>query len=409
MANETIYTDILNPQILTDSVRGAFSGKDAFMGSALVRSGACIVSPTMPVQNAQQNAIGSQITVPYFGTIGDFAANNTDATAVTPSILYGTSEYGTVTRDSLAFEVSAWASGQGFNGQADPYEECVAQIKKAAVRALDARIIAAAITTGALVKSVYSATVPVYLSYPLMAQSRMLWGDESDDVVAALTHSQGYADLLQLTDASGRPLLVPAANDGDFDRFCGLPIVVSDRVPLTGSAMGAVTSAGTTPPTLTLSGTPTGAWDLKIKVIATGARDTWTFQFSTDGGQNYSATLTSASSVPLIDTAADSLVGKGGTTGITLAIANDQSASTNNVWTAKALLKARTLLVKRNSMAFWYNANRMGLKTDENILKDTSIGAMHLYGAALRYRRCPGTTRTGVVVIEHNVSSFIGA
>jgi hypothetical protein len=36
---ETLYTDILNPQILTDAVRGAFSGKDAFLGSALVRSG----------------------------------------------------------------------------------------------------------------------------------------------------------------------------------------------------------------------------------------------------------------------------------------------------------------------------------------------------------------------------------
>jgi hypothetical protein len=360
------------------------------------------------VQNANQTAIGSQITVPYFGTIGDFADNSTDAAAVTPSILYGTHEHGTVVRDSLAFEVSAWAQGQGFNGQGDPYQECVAQIKKAAARAMDARIIAAAISTGALVKSVYHATVPVYLSYPLMAQARMMWGDESDDVVAALVHSQGYADLLQLTDASGRPLLVPAANEGQLDRFCGLPIVTSDRVPLTGSSMGSVTEAGTTPPDITLSGTPLGPWDLKIKCTTLGNRGTAYIAFSTDGGQNYSDPILTAASIPLIDTAKDSVVGKAGLTGITAAYEN-ATAAVDNTWTAKALLKCRTLLLKRNALAYWYNANRMGLKTDENILKDTNIGAMHIYGVGLRYRRCPGTTKTGVLVIEHNVSSFIGA
>lgn len=403
----TVNTDLFNPEILTDAVQGVFAGKDALMGSALVRSGAALVSGNMPVANANQAAIGSTITIPYFGTIGDFVANGED-TALTPSKLSGGSETATVSRDSLGVEISRWAQGLNFNGQGNPYDEAIRQIKAAAVRAVDKRLIDAAVTTGCLVKSVYSATVPVYLSYPLLAQAKMLWGDESEDIVAMLTHSQGYADLLQLTDATGRPLLVTKTSENDFDRFLGIPVVVSDRVPLTSSTMGSVTAAGTTPPTVTLSGTPLGAWDLKIKCTTLGNRGTSYIAFSTDGGQNYSAPIITAASVPLIDTTADSIVGNNGLTGITMAMA-DTAAAVDNTWVSKALLKCRTLLLQRGALAFWYSASAMNLQTQRNILKDTDMAAMHLYGAAKRYRRRAGGTKTGVVAIDHNVSGFIGA
>ena len=106
----TTASQMLDPQILVDAVRGVLAQKNAFMGSILVSGGAVQVSGTMPEGGA--NAIGNTITVPYFGTIGEFA-NNADGSSVVPSQLAQTSETATITRDSLAAEISIWAQGIG--------------------------------------------------------------------------------------------------------------------------------------------------------------------------------------------------------------------------------------------------------------------------------------------------------
>jgi hypothetical protein len=80
----------------------------------------------------------------------------------------------------------------------------------------------------------------------------------------------------------------------------------------------------------------------------------------------------------------------------------------DNTWTATALLKTRTLLLKRRALAFWYNRSALTLETDKNILAHTDIAAMHLYAAAHRYRRTPGGTKPGIVAIAHNVQSYVG-
>jgi hypothetical protein len=289
---------------------------------------------------------------------------------------------------------------------ADPYAECARQIQEAAVRAMDSLCITEAATT-ALVRDVYSATTPVALDWDVVADARAKWGDAQDGIVGMVCHSQVECNLRKLRDANGRPLLLDNMVNGDMvQRFNGIPLVVSDRVPLTGSSMSStVTEAGASVGGVGFTGTPTGPWNIVIDIVVGGARGTATFKFSTDGGQTYSATMTTAATVVLTDTASDSLVGINGSTGITatFGVATYDAAST---YTCNAILKASTLIFQRDAMAFWYNANALRLQTDKDILKDNDVAAMHLYYAPKLYRRRRGGARPGVVKIVHNVTGW---
>lgn len=392
-------------QILTDTVRGVFGGKNAFMGSRLVASGAVTINDQMP--HADPRMIGNSITVPYFGTIGDFT-NNPDGSSVATSQLFTTNEQSSITRDSLAFEVSYWAQHSG-PSDADPYEEASRQIMVSAERAQDKRIITAAAGTP-LISDIYNSTTPAYITYAAMADAMAKWGDENSDVVGLVAHSRTITDLRKTLASDGRPLLTDGQRFGEVPMFMGVPVIQSDRVPLTGSTMGAVTSAGSSPPVATLTGTPTGAWNLKIDCPVGGAHATATFRFSTDGGNTWSAqiaTVGAASVIPLVDTAKDSLVGLNGTTGISVAFAAG-TFSTNNTWTSTANLKVSTLILKRNALAFYYSRAGLAMDTINVPQAHTNIAAMHLYAVAHRYRRAPGGTKPGVVNLQHNVSGFTG-
>lgn len=390
----TTKTDVIIADIFNEAIAAEFAGKGAFMGSSLVASGAAVVDGSFP---GGANAIGDAVKVPYFGTMGDFVAN-ADGTAAVPQKISQMTETATVSRDSLAFEASRW-SRNSVGG--DAYQESAAQIMKAAVRAMDLRVINAATAAGGLIRNAFSATVPRLLDYDLITDAKMLWGDEQDDIAAMVVHSRTLGDLYRLRDANGKPFLTDMP-DGQLPRFLGMPIVVSDRTPLTGSTMSSVTASGTSPPTVTLSGTPNFAGQLQIDIVVGGTLGTATFRFSTDGGQNWSATIATAASVPLIDTAVDSLVGANGLTGVTAAFAAG-TYNADNLYVATPQLQVRTLLLKRNSLAFWYNRAALALATDRDILKDTELGAIHLYAAAIRYRRRPGGTKPGVIQIVHNV------
>lgn len=403
MAITTVSNKDFDVQILTETVRGVFAQKTAFMGSPLVSAGAVVVDDSMPV--ADPSFIGNEITVPYFGTLGEFESNP-DGSSITPKAISQTNEKATVTRSSMAFEVSRWARGS-FPQDRDPYEEAADQIRQAAVREMDKRIISAAMGTP-LIHDVYSASVPQTLNYDVMADARSIWGDENQDVVGMIAHSRTVTDLRKLKAADGRPLLIESFRENEVPRFCGLPIIESDRAPLTGSSMGTVTPAGTTPPVLTITGTPLGPFNLLIDCVVGGAHATATYRFSTDGGNTWSATKTTLGvgvAQDLVDTATDSLVGVNGATGLQVAFAAG-TFNADNTWTSKAVLKVRTLLVKRGAMSFWYNRQAMGFETDKNILAHTDIAAMHLYAVAHRYRRVPNGTKGGVIAIAHNVTGF---
>jgi hypothetical protein len=396
----TTKSDVLIPEIFTQAIQAEFAQKGIFKGSMLVNMGAAVADGSF---GGGASAIGETVKVPYFGTMGDFEENIADGTAATPKKISQTEESCTVVRDTLAFEVTRW--GQNAKG-GDAYVEAARQVVMATQRAMDKRLItAAASVASGLTKSVFSTSAPKTLDYDLLVDGLTMWGDEQDDVVGMVVHSRVLSDLYKLRDANGNPFLTQM-QDGGLPRFMGIPVGTSDRCPVTGSAMGSVTETGTTPPDIAVTtNTPLGAWDLKILPVTAGARGTATIKFSVDGGINYSAPILTAASIPLVDTAVDSLVGVNGATGLTISYEN-ASSNADNVWTAKAQLKATTLLLRRNALAFWFNQAALSLQTDRDILVDSDVGAVHLYAAALRYRRRPGGTKPGVVVLQHNVGGY---
>lgn len=70
--------------------------------------------------------------------------------------------------------------------------------------------------------------------------------------------------------------------------------------------------------------------------------------------------------------------------------------------TDKAALKNgavyKTLLLKRGSLAFWMaDMTESDILSDVDILKHTTIGAVHVYGAVHRFNRMSGRVKPGVV------------
>lgn len=406
----TVTTDVLNPQILTEVVQGEFSGKDAFNDSRLVRAGVAIVNGSMPAGGPE--ALGTTITIPRFGTISKFVSVAENVAGV-PGKLSMATETATIAHDFLGFETTVWAraNGQLFpNASGDPYTEASRQILAQANNRIDELLVIESLTSGVFSKNVYSATTPVYMTYDLAIDTRFdAWGDEQDDLAAILVHSQVTKDLLKLKDGNGRPMLTSSQGDGGpLDTFAGLSIITSDRLPITGSTMSTVVASGTSPPTATLAGTPLGPWRLQIDAL-TGTATTITFRFSVDNGNTWSGTVTALDdsvAVALIDPAADSVVGVNGATGLTVAFAAG-TFNADNLWTSNVQMKATSILLKKNALAFWYNKNLLQMQTDKDIRRDTNEAAMHLYSAPHRYVRRPGGTKAGVSHIVHNVSSFV--
>lgn len=95
--------------------------------------------------------------------------------------------------------------------------------------------------------------------------------------------------------------------------------------------MTSVTSAGTTPPAVTLTGTPNGFHDVRIEITTGGALATAVFRWSINGGSTWTAGVTTAASVVLTGT------------GLTANFAAGTYA-TNNVYTAHGANNFRTRL-----------------------------------------------------------------
>jgi hypothetical protein len=405
----TQSSDLFSAQVLIDAVRGRFKRKNAFMGSPLVSGGAVRVLPTF--DKGGPGAINKTTDVPYYGVLGGFV-NNPEGSSATAQKIAQTSEQAVVGRSSLMVETSVLAQGvaAGSPELGDPVAEAANQAMEAAEREMD-RIIMSKIKDTPLVHDKYSSGSPVYFEPRHLTQSLRLLGDERDGIVAIGMHSLTLADLEILQDGEGRPIYQSDIKDGVVQhRLSGIPIVVSDSTTLEGSTMGSVTSAGTSPPVVTLAGEPTGPWDLRISCPLGGAHATATYRFSTDGGRTWSATMatpTATTVVALEDTAVDSLVGNNGKTGVTIAFAAG-TFTADNTWSSTANIKANTFILQKDAAIFWYNAQRLGAKTDVDIAEDTDLFAMHLYYTAHMYRRRRMGSRPGVVRITHNVRDYVG-
>lgn len=399
----TVATDVIDRQILTDAVQGRFAQKNALIGSALTSSGAISVEGTFPGQG--RDAIGQQVEVPYFGTMPAFV-NNPDGSSITPSKLGMASELGTVTRSSLAFQASRWARA---SGNADPYAEAARQSEVQATRRMEELIIASAATSPLLV-DISSAGSDVLTYDALVWALAEALGEDFVMGAALVAHPLTLAGLATQRDAAGNLQLTNAA-DGGVTRLFGIPVIGSGRTPKTTSAMGAVTSEGTNPPVMSITGVPLDAFKrLVVECQVGGAHETATIRFSTDGGVTWSANLLTAGvgeALALTDTANDSLVGVNGATGLSVAFAAG-AFNADNSWSAYTDFATETQVFLPGAGAFWYNRAALAMKADEDILDDSTIGAMHLYGVAHTYRRRQSGHTPGVVRIRHKVKGYRG-
>jgi hypothetical protein len=238
-----------------------------------------------------------------------------------------------------------------------------------------------------------------------------MWSDFGDlkDLAAVAVHGKVYNDLLKVKNAFGEPMLVEMRADGvPVLKHWGKPLIVSDSLPKDNSVLTTVVSAGTTPPVITVANStnreggtgPVRPINVVIACTTLGARGTWKFKLSIDGGATYTAVdlYTSAATVALTDP----LDPAGGLLGVTLTIATG-TAAVDNTWTFTSQIKHTTLLLKQGALAFWYNAKYAGVLQSVPVpLNDSTQYASHLYSVAHRYSRLPGQPYPGVVVIRHN-------
>jgi hypothetical protein len=176
------------------------------------------------------------------------------------------------------------------------------------------------------------------------------------------------------------------------------------------------TSAGTGSATVAVSVTDVnylGPWELAIEVLSTGEAGAATIRFSTDGGNTWSAALTTAATgvaLALNDTAADSLVGRNGKSGLSVTVtsAGGDDLVDGEFYRATPILCCESQIWMPGAGGFWYNEDALRMKEDEDILEDTYLGAMHLYYVAHVYLRRAGGARPGVCRVKSNVRNFIG-
>ncbi len=382
----TKKADLVIPEVLADSVQGEMRGMKVLAGS-----GAVVMNDTMPSSQG-----GEKIEVPYFGSIGELErlARNEGGTGPTPALtprkLTMSGDESFVEHAGIAFEMTQWSQMAAM--YADPYGEAARQMREAAERDADLALVEAALNTN-LKLEVFSASTPRNLDYDLMVDARQKWGDEDKNIALAAVHSKVMSDFRKQKDSDGRPLLTEPLS-GEVSRVAGVPIIVSDRCPV---SFPSVTAAGTTPPAVTVTGeSKAGISGLRIEITTGGTLGAAVFKYSTDGGNEWIENVATAATVALKSYGTD------GTDGVATGLTVNFPAGTynvNNTYTGVA--KFSSLLVRRNALVFWRNGVP-NVDTDKDILADSKVAAIHTYYIAHRYKRVPGGTRTGVVRIDHN-------
>lgn len=227
----TTLSDIIVPEIMVEAVQAAFaSGVNALWGT-----GAMVVNGSFP---GGIDAVGTEVTVPYFGSIGEWEAIS-DGSAFTPTKVTQSEEKSTVVKIGKAFSSTEWSK---FASAGDPYVEAARQLMDGFVGKVDKLAIEAAVATlASMTVDAYSSTTPRTLDYDLVVDARSKFGDEADNFALMVSHSKVEADVLKLKDSTGRPLVTDASNGG-LSKFAGIPWGKSDRVTATSDSPAKYTS-----------------------------------------------------------------------------------------------------------------------------------------------------------------------
>lgn len=369
----TLKDNVIHQDVLEDAISAAWENVEA-----LADTGAVILNKSF----GDGEKIPKKIQVPYFGSLGRYETL-ADGAEASDSGLEQYDEEAEVKRSAKESGITRWAA----SGVGDPYEETATQITDGAKFYLDEALIKVASDTtdwSHLLVDKYNSGSPKTLDYSMFVEAKMKYRDRQNNIAAVVMASKVMADMYNLTDDVGRPLLTDA-KDGGLPRILGVPIVVSDA--LAPSGFSGVTASGTTPPATTVLGEPiSDGLSFRLEITKAGARGTAEFRW-TSGDGHWRNGVKTAASVKL------------GDTGATVEFESANFA-TNNVYTFTPSGKYKTLLLKKNSLIAW--APPPFIEVSRKPGRDMSVITSNFYTAVHRYSRLPGEPRGGVVIIGHN-------
>lgn len=232
MGVSTRVADIVVPEILTESVRAAFEKVNLLYGTNAV-----VMNPTF---TGGKSAVGTEVKVPYFGTIGEFddvAAGG----ALAPAKITETKETATVIHVGKMVSIEELVIAASAS---DVYAEVTRQIMIGLTRKIDSKLIAAASASLPAMTLSDPYTNGALMSYDVGIDAMQLFGDEAMDSDWALwgMHSKVKKDLLKAKDGDGKPMLTLNGTQGGLGSFLGAPAMISDKLTPTSDSPPKYTS-----------------------------------------------------------------------------------------------------------------------------------------------------------------------
>ena len=372
--------DFFVPEILEASIQNGLKGMRVFLGSSAV-----IVNTTLLSQIA-----GDKVKVPYFNTLGEAeeVTSANDDSEGTVDTIASDKEEATVYQYRKVIDVTAWARAS--QGVDDPYPKMVQECNEMVMRGVEKRLITNIFTDGTALEY-DGGTSP--LDGDMVVDAQTMFDGEGSDAALMVVHPKVMGSLRKLKDDNGRPLLTDPTQSDPIRRFCGTPLVENRIIGVDTAAWSAVTEAGTSPPDVTLTGTPNNSYLLKVKITLAGNRGTAKFKYSLDNGKTWSKEIVTANTYEMPGT------------GTTLNFATGSAYATDNVYTATSTPSVyRTAICKAGSMVAYLNGSPQ-IFTNQNHKKPSYEAGIHIWGASHIYRSMPGYTLPGVAIIKHGISS----
>lgn len=386
MATGTTTTSnfTVTPQVLLDAIREGLQGMRVLGSTGIVA-----INGSLPADRGASETV----TVPYVSHLGAWAEYSENA-QIDVTQMQDSNETSAVARAGKAFTITDMA--RILRGYAQPMEAGRAMMQEGLATYVETKVIAAMVALGtarpAIVVDVHSATTPRYYDRDLHVAVRSRFGDELRGVAGTVMHSQSINRMLTAKDSDGQALyrLLEQDDDNGVYTFEGLGrFYASDLCPVTYT----VVSTGTTPPVLTLTGSPKGMYDqIRVECTTLGAFATAQIRISTDGGTTWVA---SGVVVP-----ASGIVDRSDDLGLTFTFASGTFA-TNNVYTSRG--KATSFTCKKGAAVFWHNNFGGGPEEQRDVLRKNSIVAADVLAVTHVYKKMSGGTRPGIAIAKYNI------
>lgn len=169
-----------------------------------------------------------------------------------------------------------------------------------------------------------AANTATYVEAAYMLRTKQ-YREDANSTLLAMTGSASSGYAIKITDN--------ATGDSQSVSKIGLALTISyTGSAVTTFAIGGVTATGTTPPAVTLTGTPLDSYGIRIEITTAGALATAAFRWSKDGGLTYTSGILTAATVVL------------GATGLTANFPAGPYA-VNNVYTATSVSNNKVQIV----------------------------------------------------------------